>query len=143
MKNLICIFFFLLLSNLNNYSIQNYSLEIEIPNIKENGNIYIAIYDSAKDFNSGSTSQEIMAYNIIEPVSKGIYTKKILLEKGNYAIKVLVDLNENGDIDFNFLGFPKEQYGFSNNVIGLFSEPKFDKALIEINNNKKTVILLR
>ena len=84
-----------------------------------------------------------MAYNIIEPVSKGIYVKKILLEKGSYGIKVLVDVNGNGKMDFNFFGLPKEQYGFSNNVIGLLGEPKFDKAFIEINDNKKTVILLR
>ena len=143
MKNLICIFFFLLISNSNGDSIQNYSLEIEIPNIKENGNIYIAIYNNAKDFNSGDISQETMAYNIIEPVSKGIYVKKILLEKGSYGIKVLIDVNGNGEMDFNFFGLPKEQYGFSNNVIGLLGEPKFDKAFIEINDNKKTVILLR
>jgi|TARA_B100001093_G_scaffold92991_1_gene85203 uncharacterized protein (DUF2141 family) len=143
LKNLICIFFFFLFSNLNNYSLQNYFLEIEIPNIKENGTIYIAIYDNAKDFNSGDESQEIMAHNIIEPVSEGVYIKKILLEKGDYAVKVLVDSNGNGDIDFNFLGFPKEQYGFSNNVIGLFSEPNFDKASVEINENKKIIITLR
>lgn len=84
-----------------------------------------------------------MAYNLIEPVSKGIYVKKILLEKGIYGIKVRVDVNGNGEMDFNFFGLPKEQYGFSNNVIGLLGEPKFDKASIKIHDNNKTIILLK
>ena len=85
----------------------------------------------------GDISQETMAYNIIEPFLKGYMLRKILLEKGSYGIKVLVDVNGNGEMDFNFFGLPKEQYGFSNNVIGLLGEPKFDKAFIEINDNKK------
>ena len=69
-----------------------------------------------------------MAYNIIEPVFKGVYSKKISLKKGVYAIKVLVDNNDNGKMDLNFFGIPKEQFGFSNNVLGILGVPKFEKA---------------
>ena len=53
-----------------------------------------------------------MAYNIIEPVSKGIYVKKILLEKGSYGIKVLVDVNGNGEMDLIFLVYQKNNMVF-------------------------------
>ena len=45
---------------------QSNKLEIEIPNVDEEGVIYIAIYDNAKDFDSGNNSPDIMALNIIE-----------------------------------------------------------------------------
>ena len=51
------------------------------------------------------------AYNIIEPVSKEIY-QKLYLKMGDYAVKVLIDTNNNGDIDLNFFGLPKEQFDF-------------------------------
>ena len=122
---------------------QSHKLEIEIPNVDEEGIIYIAIYDNAKDFDSGNNSPEIMALNIIEPVNIGPYNKTVYLKKGTYGVKVLIDTNGNADIDLNFFGLPKEQFGFSNNALGLFGAPKFDKASFEVNNDKKIIINLR
>ena len=122
---------------------QSNKLEIEIPNVDEGGTIYIAIYDNAKDFDSGDNSPEIMALNIIEPINKGLYNKTVDLKKGKYGVKVLIDTNGNADIDLNFFGLPKEQFGFSNNVLGLFGAPKFDKASFELNMDKKIIINLR
>ncbi len=122
---------------------QSNKLEIEIPNVDEGGTIYIAIYDNAKDFDSGDNSPEIMALNIIEPINKGLYNKIVDLKKGKYGVKVLIDTNGNADIDLNFFGLPKEQFGFSNNVLGLFGAPKFDKASFELNMDKKIIINLR
>ena len=59
----------------------------------------------------------------------------------NYYLGVLT--NGNADIDLNFFGLPKEQFGFSNNVLGLFGAPKFDKASFELNMDKKIIINLR
>ena len=42
---------------------QSHKLEIEIPNVDKEGIVYIAIYDNAKDFDSGNNSPEIMALN--------------------------------------------------------------------------------
>ena len=117
---------------------QSHKLEIEIPNVDEKGIIYIAIYDNAKDFDSGNNSPEIMALNIIEPINQGLYNKTVDLIKGTYGIKVLIDRNGNADIDLNFFGLPKEQFGFSNNVLGLFGAPKFDKASFLLNCADKT-----
>ena len=58
-----------------------------------------------------------------------------------YTLGILT--NGNADIDLNFFGLPKEQFGFSNNVLGLFGAPKFDKASFELNMDKKIIINLR
>ena len=39
---------------------------------------------------------------------------------------------ENKKIDKNFIGIPKEQFGFSNNVMGKFSAPSFEQAMFKV-----------
>jgi uncharacterized protein (DUF2141 family) len=41
---------------------------------------------------------------------------------------LFVDANKNLKIDKNFLGIPKEQYGFSNNAMGKLSAPSYEQA---------------
>ena len=57
------------------------------------------------------------------------------LKKGVYAFSFFHDLNNNKELDTNFLGIPKEPYGFSNYKKGRFGPPKFNEASLEINKN--------
>ncbi|MBK7290922.1 MAG: DUF2141 domain-containing protein [Chitinophagaceae bacterium] len=41
------------------------------------------------------------------------------------SIAILHDENDDGKMNSNFLGLPKEGYGFSNNVMGNFGPPLF------------------
>ena len=66
-----------------------------------------------------------------------------MLLHGEYAIAVFVDLNGNGKMDKNFFGIPKEQYGFSNNVMGRMSAPTFDQAKFTITEPTLQNITLR
>jgi uncharacterized protein (DUF2141 family) len=50
------------------------------------------------------------------------------LPSGNYAIAILHDENDDMKMNTNFLGIPKEGYGFSNNVMGTFGPPVYSKA---------------
>ncbi len=47
---------------------------------------------------------------------------------GTYALAVIHDENMNGKLDTNFLGVPKEGYGFSNGAKGLLGAPSFEAA---------------
>jgi len=47
---------------------------------------------------------------------------------GTYALAVIHDENMNGKLDTNWLGVPREGYGFSNDVKGLLSAPSFSAA---------------
>ena len=64
------------------------------------------------------------------------------IPSGKYAISVYLDENENDQIDTNFLGIPKEQYGFSNNVLPATRAANFSEAVFEITN-KPSEILIR
>ena len=47
---------------------------------------------------------------------------------GTYALAVIHDENMNGKLDTNWLGIPKEDYGFSNDAKGLFGAPSYPAA---------------
>ncbi|HEY9158755.1 DUF2141 domain-containing protein [Candidatus Binatus sp.] len=47
---------------------------------------------------------------------------------GDYAVSVFHDENGNGKFDSNFIGYPLEGYGFSNNVKPQFKDPSFDET---------------
>jgi uncharacterized protein (DUF2141 family) len=52
---------------------------------------------------------------------------------GKYAVTVLDDTNDNGKMDFNFLGLPSKGYGFSNDAPATFSAPSFDDSSFTYN----------
>ncbi len=58
---------------------------------------------------------------------------------GEYAIKVYHDENSNGKLDKNFMGIPKEDYGFSNNATGMFGPADYDDAKFIFNKEKMTI----
>jgi len=57
------------------------------------------------------------------------------LKPGKYAFKYFHDENNDEKINTNFMGIPKEGYGFSNNAKGTFGPPSFDKMVFEITSS--------
>ncbi len=55
---------------------------------------------------------------------------------GEYSIAVFHDENSNMDLDANFLGIPKEDYGFSNNAWRKYGPPKYKQTLFTVNAEK-------
>lgn len=62
---------------------------------------------------------------------------------GEYAISIYHDLNENKELDANFMGIPTEPYAFSNNAPSRFGPAKYNEAKILINetNNEHSITL--
>ena len=60
---------------------------------------------------------------------------------GTYAIAVLHDANENGEMDSNVFGYPQEGYGVSNNKLPTFSAPSFDEARFELKEGNKNLLI--
>jgi uncharacterized protein (DUF2141 family) len=62
------------------------------------------------------------------------------LNQGKYAVRYYHDENLNSKMETNLVGKPTEGYGFSNNVIGKFGPPPYEKWLFEITEDKKIVL---
>ncbi len=112
-------------------------LVIEVSNIRSaEGNILVAVFDSRETFLGDKTVK-----GLIVPVKqKGEMSITVPdLPYGTYAISIFHDVNSNNRLDTNFLGIPKERYGFSNNARGTFGPPSFEKASFKFSSPDKVV----
>ena len=57
------------------------------------------------------------------------------LPAGEYAIRVMHDVNNNGEMDSNFVGMPTEPWAMSNNAKGNFGPPKWEEAKFELTGS--------
>ena len=113
------------------------TLDVEIQGIKKGGILNLEISSSKEAFESDGDDTGVAA-RIQERVTKGQYQRSFDIPPGTYAVKLHIDENENGELDTNFLGIPKEQYGISNNTLFL----NFDAASFSLNTYKKVQIRL-
>jgi uncharacterized protein (DUF2141 family) len=65
------------------------------------------------------------------------------LSVDQYAAVAFQDLNGNGKLDKNFLGIPKEPFGFSNHARASGGPPKFAAASVGLSPNGTTAITLK
>lgn len=113
------------------------SIEVKITNIQNgNGTIYLSLQDSAEGWLSSGDEVKSIRDAMQEIHGTAVITININdLAEGSYAISVFHDLNGNGELDTNFIGFPKEPYGFSA-PMGKFGPPSFEDAAISIVGEK-------
>ena len=67
------------------------------------------------------------------PIEDGQATEVFHLPAGKYAIAVMHDENGNRKLDRNFLGIPKEGFGFANNPRVFMSAPSFQAASTQVS----------
>lgn len=60
---------------------------------------------------------------------------------GTWAVLAYQDANENGELDRNFIGIPRENYGFSRNAVGRFGPPGFEDAAIEVGEGTTAAVV--
>ena len=108
----------------------------------------LAIYDNAEAYNYSVKGEKRSEEGVFSGVESFIELKEIHefvidLPEGIYAIALFVDANKNLKIDKNFLGIPKEQFGFSNNAMGKLSAPSFEQAKFEVRGDTLQNIKLK
>ena len=116
----------------------NFTITVKVEGANSNdGKIFIALYNTESGFLEKSYKGEISA---ITNKSCTVLFKDI--PKGVYAVSLFHDENDNGKMDTNFFGIPKEDYGCSNGATGFMGPPKWDDAKFELNKNKSITISL-
>ena len=121
-------------------------LIVRVDNIKEAGEIHIAIYDNAEAFEADRGEKGGAAPGItqgtIEMVEPGSVIYRYELPPGSYAIGIFHDANLNNRLDNYFFGVPREQYGFSNNARGFIGPPSFEDAAFSVEGKTEISITL-
>ena len=112
------------------------TLQVEITNVRNgNGKIWIAIFKPDEKF---GTNKPGIA-KIVNVTSADDQTATFELKPGRYALAMYHDLNGNDLMDKNFIGIPKEPYGFSKNFRPRFSAPSFEDCAFELSPGGKTI----
>lgn len=114
-------------------------LQVVVTGLQNNqGMVRIALSNSKENYDSRKE-----AYRGLEvPIQNQKATARFKnIPHGTYAIKLYHDANNNGKLDRNFMGIPKEPYGFSNNVRGKFGPPSFKKAQFTFHTDTLTVTI--
>lgn len=103
------------------------SLTVEIVNLKSNkGVVLVDLLDENEETAMDKKSK--ITDNTCTIVFKD-------LENGTYAIRYFHDENNNDELDTNFIGIPKEGFGFSNDAFGKFGPKKFKEWLFEVSGD--------
>jgi uncharacterized protein (DUF2141 family) len=145
-SNLSRIFF--LSSLLVMLEIQASELIINLSDQKKAGTLMLAIYNNAEAFEGSVVKEkrsEIGVYKGLELYLEPMDSTQLSTEipDGEYAIAFFIDANGNKKLDKNFLGIPKEQFGFSNNAMGTLSAPTFEQAKFKVAGNTVQNIKLK
>lgn len=123
--------FLTLLSFAFSFAQETHSVTVNFNGMKSNeGKLYVALYNSKDNFLKQPYKGEIVAIKDLKATA--VFDN---LPVGTYAISTFQDINENGKMDTNFFGIPKEPIGTSNDAKGFMGPPKFKKAKFSVNNN--------
>jgi uncharacterized protein (DUF2141 family) len=107
-------------------------LTVEVSGLKDaTGNVYIAVYDSDSTWLSDTTvlSKKVA---ISDTLDGDLVRTELLLPLGEYALSVFYDKDDDGELDTNFIGMPKEPIALSNNAVAKFGPPKYADAVFTL-----------
>lgn len=103
------------------------SLQVSISGASSDaGSIRILVFSKPSGF-PDQVKQAVRSISL--PPKSGKASFKLTdLPAGTYAIGVIHDLDNNGKLSTNAVGYPIEKFGFSNNPKVYFGPPSFEKA---------------
>ncbi len=117
-----------------------HDLKLVVRNLSEpGGTLNWMMFDSAQSYDAGDNSVASGRHRVtgdtIELTLHG-------LPDGTYAVRLFHDENNNGELDTNLLGIPREGYGFSNNS-GERGPASFDDAAVAVHGDQTIEIRVR
>ncbi|MBK6264546.1 DUF2141 domain-containing protein [Marivirga sp. S37H4] len=126
------------------YSIQETettgTITVEVSEFKNtDGHLLISLFNSAEHF--PDNAEESFKNKKVEVDQNKLEVVFENVPFGEYALVFLHDENENGEMDTNFVGAPKEGYGASNDAVNTFSAPKYSDAKFNLNSKTKEISL--
>ncbi|QMU66432.1 MAG: DUF2141 domain-containing protein [Flavobacteriaceae bacterium] len=139
MRKIILIAILIITTAFNSSAQEIHSITIEFHGMKsDKGFIYVALYDNETDF-----LKKFIKSTIVEIKDKKATAALEDIPPGEYAISAFHDKNENGKLDVNFFGIPKEPTGTSNNIRGFMGPPKYKKAKFELKEDRTLKIQIK
>ena len=109
-------------------------LVIQIDNIQsETGKIFVQVLKGEEGFKKEESFDSAVLDATIPST-----TATFEVPEGEYAIRLYHDVNDDGEMNFNAIGIPKEPYGFSNNAKPRFSAPGWKRVKFTVSEGTTT-----
>jgi uncharacterized protein (DUF2141 family) len=121
---------------------ENDQMNLQINHIEEiKGDFFVALHNSGDTYLVKDSEPYRSTVAAVE--TEGSQQVSICdVEAGEYAVAIFQYENRKGELDSNFIGIPKEPYGFSNNLKKL-RPPSFEEASFEYDADEVVVINLK
>jgi uncharacterized protein (DUF2141 family) len=108
------------------------TVEVRVSGVGAKGNVNVAVCDKERFLKQ-------CAYSASAPAQAGETTVVVKgVPAGTWAVLAYQDENGNNELDRNFVGMPKEPYGFSRDARGKFGPPSFEDAAIAVGEAQAT-----
>ena len=133
--------YFIIFHSINTYA-QN--VELTIKGIRSTkGTLQVGVFKDNESFKKEKSYKELKfaKTNIVN----GILTVEFNLEPGLFGFALLDDENSNTKMDYNFIGYPLEGFGFSNYYHRGLTKPNLNEFSFNVarNSSQKVVIEIR
>jgi uncharacterized protein (DUF2141 family) len=103
------------------------------------GQICFAVYQTEEDYKE-SENQFLADYISVDSINFQYVIKDVPL--GTYVISLFHDKDENEELNTNWIGMPREPFGFSNDAKGRMGPPKFKDASFVVEGDRVVEINL-
>lgn len=128
------LFLTLLFCGFTNIHAQTFNLKVS--NVKSMAVLRIAFYKKENKF---PDEGKFAFAKEIKPTKTGETILSFTdIPAGEYALAIYQDSNNNKKLDTNMVGYPKEPFGFSQNIKPKFSAPAYDECKVVFNANNTT-----
>ena len=104
----------------------------------DRGTVYVSLHDSKKSFDDNKGGIQNGQARPKQGTAVVVFEHVV---PGRYALSFIHDENDNKKLDTNFIGIPKEGFGYSKDVMGRFGPPKFEDATLTIPAGPTTVVM--
>jgi len=117
---------------------QTQETEVRVSGIRsEKGKVILNVFKDNETYNKEKPYKTFVFDK--KAIVNGTLIVKCELEPGIYGITLVDDENANGKIDKNFIGMPKEGFGFSNFFMEKLKKPSFDDFKVDLKSHSNKV----
>lgn len=117
------------------------SLDVKLDGFQNDKGQVLVFLHNKPDFFPTQPDKAVSS-KIVKIQNKTAHVRFDDIKPGVYALSIVHDENNNGKLETNFLGIPKESVGTSNNVRGRFGPPSFKDASFKLEEDTQLFITM-
>lgn len=114
-------------------------VEVENVNVKKGGEVSTGIFIEKNFLKIGKQTYS-KAASVTGASMEIVYDN---IPAGEYAFVAFQDIDKNNELKTNFIGYPKEPVGFSNNAKIVFGPPSFSDAKVKVEAGKTVRVKIK